>query len=69
MTELKPCPFCGMSDEDDICVLDYYFPTPDDGVASVHLIYCRECGGALIDTNKNHCYLDRVKAWNRRAEK
>lgn len=67
MDGLKPCPFCGASG-DDINVYSFYLPTPEDGIRPLNMIYCRECGGALIDTNKNHCHLDRVKAWNRRAE-
>lgn len=66
--ELKPCPFCG-ANEDSIRDLQYYLPyCRGVGVNVISIIYCTECGGALIDQNKNHCYNDRVAAWNRRAQ-
>lgn len=63
MTELKPCPFCGSSEE----WINY-----DCGRFGMHILgqmfWCRKCGGALIDPDINHCYNDIEKAWNRRAE-
>lgn len=67
MEELKPCPFCGATD-DEIQFYNYFLPyAPKIGVPVINLIYCTKCGGALIDQNKNHCYNDRVAMWNRRA--
>lgn len=63
---LKPCPFCGAKD-DSIRTYDYYLPYAKDvGIPVISLIYCANCGGAIIDQNKNHCYNDRIAKWNRR---
>ena len=57
---LKPCPFCGESGE-EIQDRSFYLPNIYIGI-----FYCLNCGGAMIDTNKNHCWYDRVKLWNKR---
>lgn len=57
---LKPCPFCGESGE-EIQDRSFYLPNIYIGI-----FYCRNCGGAMIDTNKNHCWYDRAKSWNKR---
>lgn len=61
MQELKPCPFCGESGE-KIQDFTYYMP----GNICIGVFYCRNCGGAMIDTDKSHCWLDRAKLWNKR---
>ena len=65
--ELKPCPFCG-ANGNDIQPLEYYLPWCK-GINVICLIYCTNCGGAIIDQDKNHCYNDRKKLWNRRVGK
>lgn len=66
MDELKPCPFCG-ADGEDIQMRDYFLPWYSKGMHTISLIYCTKCGGAIIDQDKEHCYNDRVKMWNRRV--
>ena len=61
MNELKPCPFCGESGE-EIQDRSYYLP---HGIY-IGIFYCSNCGGAMIDTDKEHCWLDRAKLWNNR---
>lgn len=58
---LKPCPFCGENGE-EIQDLKYYLPNN----IYIGIFYCRNCGGAMIDTNKYHCWYDRVELWNNR---
>lgn len=58
---LKPCPFCGESGEE---IQDYTYYIP--GNIYIGIFYCRNCGGAMIDTDKKHCWLDRTKSWNNR---
>lgn len=58
---LKPCPFCGENGE-DIQDRTYYLPNS----IYIGIFYCSNCGGAMIDTNKHHCWYDRVKLWNNR---
>lgn len=62
MTRLKPCPFCG-AEEEWLNYQNYYVLN----ISPFQAIYCRKCGGAIIDTNINHCPNDINKAWNRRA--
>ena len=57
---LKPCPFCGENGE-EIQDRSFYLQNIYIGI-----FYCRNCGGAMIDTNKSHCWRDRVKLWNNR---
>lgn len=61
MTDLRPCPFCGENGE-EIQDRSYYLPNN----IYIGIFYCRNCGGAMIDTDKNHCWLDRAKLWNNR---
>ena len=61
MNELKPCPFCGESGEE---IQDYTYHIP--GNIYIGIFCCRNCGGAMIDTDKKHCWLDRAKLWNKR---
>lgn len=58
---LKPCPFCGENGEE---IQDYTYHIP--GNIYIGIFYCRNCGGAMIDIDKKHCWLDRVKLWNKR---
>ena len=59
--ELKPCPFCGESGKE---IRDYTYYIP--GNIYIGIFYCCNCGGAMIDTDKSHCWLDRAKLWNKR---
>ena len=61
MTDLKPCPFCGENGEE---IKDSTFYLSND--IYIGIFYCSNCGGAMIDTNKYHCWDDRVKLWNKR---
>lgn len=61
MAKLNPCPFCGGEAEyfeERIFIM---------GNASMIGVKCKNCGGAYIDSNKNHCPNYVFAAWNKRV--
>ena len=62
MLELRPCPFCGNED------INWQQINPNPFTKTMMWVFCRKCGGAMLDTNEDHCMNDTKEKWNRRKE-
>ena len=64
MSELKPCPFCGCTEIDDVCAT--VTPAPASSQDEYTIPGCSNCG-ARPPTNFVHNTEQAIKAWNTRA--